>query len=114
MRHGAIRILGTVCVDLVGAVVLLVILAVVAGEVGADLGSNTNTVSDLDLGNLAANLDGLADDLVSNTEGKGNIFSPSSSYGVDIGSADTAGVDGDINIVFLERLERKLGHVRNT
>lgn len=42
LRDGAIRVRCTVCVDGVGAVVLLVSLAVVAGQVGTNLGSNTN------------------------------------------------------------------------
>jgi len=42
LRDGAIRVRCTVCVDGVGAVVLLVSLAVVAGQVGADLGTNTD------------------------------------------------------------------------
>jgi hypothetical protein len=42
LRDGAIRVRCTVCVDGVGAVVLLVSLAVVAGQVGTDLCTNTN------------------------------------------------------------------------
>jgi hypothetical protein len=114
LRNGTVGMLSTVCVDLVGAVVLHVVLAVVACEIGTDLSSNTNAVSNLDLGDLAANLDGLADDLVSNAERKGNIFSPSSGYGVDIRGADTASINGDVNIIILELLERKLGRVSDS
>jgi hypothetical protein len=101
-------VLGTICVDLVGAVVLLVGLAVVASQVGANLRANTNTVADLHLGDLGANLDNLANDLVSYAEGQRDILSPSSSDGVDVGSADTAGINGNVDIIILELLERKL------
>ena len=42
LRDGTIRVRCAVCVDGVGAVVLLVSLAVVAGQVGTDLGTNTD------------------------------------------------------------------------
>lgn len=41
---GTIFVWSAVCVDRVGAVVLLVSLAVVAGQVSLDLGTNTDTV----------------------------------------------------------------------
>lgn len=100
--------LSTVCVDLVGAVVLLVRLAVVASQVGANLSTNTSAVANLNLGDLGADLDDLADNLVSYAERKRNVLSPSASDGVDVGCADTAGIDGNVNIVLLELLEGKL------
>jgi hypothetical protein len=101
-------VLSTICVDLVGAVVLLVGLAVVASQVGADLRTNTNTVTDLHLGDLGADLDDLANDLVAYAEGQRDVLSPSSGDGVDVGSADTAGINGYVDIVVLKLLEGKL------
>ena len=100
--------LSTICVDLVGAVVLLVGLAVVAGQVGANLGTNTSAVANLDLCDLGADLDDLADDLVSYAERKRDVLSPSTGDGVNVRRADTASIDGNIDIVLLELLEGKL------
>jgi hypothetical protein len=108
LRDSAVSVLSTVCVDLVWAVVLLVRLAVVAGKIGADLSTNTSAVTNLNLGDLGADLDNLADDLVSYAERQRNVLSPSTSDGVDVGSADTASINGNVDIVFLELLERKL------
>ena len=52
LSDSAISVLSTVCVDGVGAVVLLVGLALRAGKVGSNLGTNTSTVANLDLGDL--------------------------------------------------------------
>lgn len=52
LGNSAISVLGAVCVDGVGAVVLLVALALGAGKIGSDLGTNTSTVANLDLGDL--------------------------------------------------------------
>jgi hypothetical protein len=104
----AVGVLGTVCVDLVGAVVLLVVLALVAGKIGANLSTDTSAVSNLDAGDLVTDLDNLADNLVSYAERKRKLLSPSSGNGVDVRSADTAGVNSNVDIVLLEFLERKL------
>lgn len=72
LSNGAISVLGAICVDGVGAVVFLVVLALWAGKVGANLSTNTGTVANLDPGNLAADLDDLANNFVSYAEGKGN------------------------------------------
>jgi hypothetical protein len=45
---------------------------------------------------------------VSYTKRKRDVLSPSSSDGVDVGSADTAGINGNVDIMLLELLERKL------
>lgn len=50
----------------VRAVVLLVSLAELALKTGTNLSTNTNTVSDLDGGHLAADLDCFANDFVAN------------------------------------------------
>jgi hypothetical protein len=64
--------------------VLLVVLALVASQVGTNLSSNTSTVANLDAGDLVADLDNLSDNLVSYAERKRNLLSPSTGDGVDI------------------------------
>jgi hypothetical protein len=95
----------TVCVDHLGAVVLLVRLAVDTLSASSDLGTNTNSLSLLELGDLVTCPQYAADNLVSNAK-RQRCLSPSSSDGVDIRAADTAGINGNINIVLLERLMR--------
>jgi hypothetical protein len=104
----AVGVLSTICVDLVGAVVFLVVLALVASKIGTNLSTDSGAVSDLDSGDLVTNLDDLANNLVSYAERQRKFLSPSSSDGVDIGSANTASIDGNVNIVLLKLLERKL------
>jgi hypothetical protein len=114
LRNSAIGVLGSVGVNLVGAVVLLVVLALVAGQVGTNLSTNTSAISNLDASDLVANLDDLSDNLVSYAERKRDVLSPSTGDGVNIGGANTAGVDRNVNVVLLELLERKLDHVSTT
>jgi hypothetical protein len=84
LGNSAVRVLSTVGVNLVGAVVLLVGLALIAGEIGTDLGTRTDTVSDLVLGDLRADLDNAANDLVSDAQGKRDLLAPTTSDGVDV------------------------------
>lgn len=70
--NSAIGVLSTVCVNRIRAVVLLIVLALIAGQVGANLSANTGTVANLDLGDLGSDLDDLTNDLVSYAERKGN------------------------------------------
>jgi hypothetical protein len=93
---------------LVGAVVFLVVLALGACKIGTNLSADTRAVTNLDLGDLGADLYDLSDNLVSNAEGKGDLLSPSSADGVDIGSANTASIDGDVDVMLLEFLEGQL------
>lgn len=97
---------GDVAAYHVWAVVLLVRLAVVAGQVGLDLGTDTDTVTDLkkavSTGNMsevrlttyldgfdgAANLDGTTNHLVANTKRQGSL-APATCDGVDIRPAYT-------------------------
>ena len=84
LGDSAVRVLSAVSIDLVRAVVLLVGLALVAGKIGADLGTRSNTVANLVLGDLGSDLDDAANDLVSYAQGKGNVVSPSTGDGVDV------------------------------
>lgn len=84
LGDSAVRVLSAVGIDLVRAVVLLVGLALVTGKIGADLGTRSNTVANLVLGDLGSDLDDAANDLVSYAQGKGNVVSPSTGDGVDV------------------------------
>jgi hypothetical protein len=106
LGNGAIGVLRAVCVDRVGAVVLLVGFAVVAREVGTNLGTNAGAVANLDVLDRGSDLDDLANDLVAYTERERDVLAPAAGDGVDVGSADTAGIDGDVNIVLFKLLER--------
>jgi len=124
LGNGTIWVWGTICVNGVWAVVLLVSLAVVASQVSADLGTNTDTVSDpvrllvrgvacvvtaclLDGLYVLADLNGATNNLVTDTEWERSL-TPTTSDGVDIGSADTTSVNGNVNVAVLERLELEL------
>lgn len=87
--------------DLVRAIVLIVALALLALETGPDLGADTDTVALLDGLDGLADLDGLAYDLVSHTDGQG-CATPTTVDGVDIGAADTAALDLDVDVVVAE------------
>ena len=70
-------------IDCLGAVVFLVGLAVVASQIGANLGTDTDSVADLDGSHVLADLDGAANNLVTDTKGKRNL-SPTSRNAVEI------------------------------
>ena len=55
---------GAVGVDSLGAVVLVVVVALLAVTAGVCLSTDTDAVTDLDVLDVASNLDGLADDFV--------------------------------------------------
>jgi hypothetical protein len=94
LAHCAIRMFRAVCVHLIRAVVLL--------------GTNTGTIANLYVLDLGADLDDLANDFVTYTEREWNILAPAAGNGVDVGGADTAGINGDVDIVLFELLEWKL------
>jgi hypothetical protein len=108
LGNSAIRVLRAVGINLIGAIVLLVGLAVVAREIGATLSANTNSVSNLDVLDLGADLDSFPDDLVAYAERQRDVLAPSTSDGVKIRRAYTAGVNRDINVILLKLLEGNL------
>ena len=108
LSNGAIFVRSTIGINGIGAVVFLVGLAVVTCEVGADLSSNTSAVANLEVFNLGANLYDFADDFVADAQRKGDIFSPSASYSVDVGCANATRIDSNVDIVVLELLQWKL------
>ena len=60
------------------------------------------------LGDLASDLDDAANDLVSYAERERNVLAPSTGGGVDVRGADTASINGDVDIVVLKLLQGKL------
>lgn len=84
--------------NLVRAVVLVVALALWALQASPDLSTHTNTVALLDRLDLRADLDGLAYNLMPDTDRKWRA-TPSAIDGVHVGSADTAAFNLDINVV---------------
>jgi hypothetical protein len=70
--------------DLLGAVVLIVILASVALQATVDLGADTDPLSNLELGDSVADMGDLADNLVTGANPVGRERSPSPSDGVDV------------------------------
>jgi len=94
----------TVCVDHLRAVVLLVTLAVDALSASTDLSTNTDSLALRELLDLVTNSEDSADNLVSYTERKRSV-APTTSDGVNVRSTDSAGINRDIDIVLLERLQ---------
>ena len=79
--------IGELCVvrvDHLGTVVLVVVLASVALEARVDLGSNTDSLADLELGHLVADVRDFADDLVAWTNPAGAELAPAAGDGVDV------------------------------
>lgn len=107
LRNGTIFVRSAVGVDGVRAVVLLVRLAVVAGEIGLDLSANADAVADLDCLHVLADLDGFADDLVADADWQWAL-APSAGDRVDIAATDTAALNSDVDVAVLEWLELEL------
>lgn len=85
------------------AVILVVALALRALQARPDLGTNTSTVANLECRNLGSNFYDLANDLVADSDGCWR-FTPATCDGVYIGTANTAALDLDIDIVLTECL----------
>ena len=88
-------------------VVLVVRLAKLALQTGTDLSTNTNTVSNLDGCHLVADFDSLADDFVTDTDWE-RAFAPAASDGMDIGAADSAALNLDVDVTVFELLRFEL------
>jgi len=94
----------TVCVNHLRAVVLLAGLAVHALSTRPDLSTNTDSVTLLELGDLVTDLEDSSYDFVADAKRKRSL-TPSTSDGVNIGTTDTTGVNGNVDIVLLEGLD---------
>ena len=73
-------------------VIFVVALALRALQACPNLRADTNTISNLNRGDLGADFDGFTNDFVANSEREviGHI-APASSNGMDIAATDTAG-----------------------
>ena len=74
LRNGLVRIslfgIGcSICIDLVRAIVLIVALALGALETGPDLSANTNAIPNFYCLDFGANLDNMANNLVTYADG---------------------------------------------
>ena len=87
----------------VGAIILIVRLADFTLKAGSDLSTYAHAIADFDSRNLVANTNGLANDLVADAKWQRSI-SPTSSDGVDIRTANTAGINLDVNVTLFEGL----------
>jgi hypothetical protein len=87
----------------VGAIVLIIALALRALQTSPNLCTDADSVSNLASGNSIADLDGLSDNFMANTDGQWH-FTPTSIDAVDIRTADTTAFDLDVDIVFTELL----------
>lgn len=88
-------------------VVLVVGLAKFALQTGTDLSANTNTVSNLDGGHFVADFDRFTDDFMTNANWE-RAFAPTASDGMDIGAADTAALNFDVDVAVFELLRFEL------
>jgi hypothetical protein len=98
---------GAVGIELVDAVGLVIVLALLALQAGVELGADADALARLDQSDLGPDAQGLANDLVADAEGEA-LAAPAAADGVDIGAADAAGLDLDLDIVVLEGLGRDL------
>ena len=89
--------------NLVRTVVLVVRFAKLALQTGTDLGTNTNTVSNLDGCHLVADFDGLTDDFVTDADWE-RAIAPTTSDGMDIRAADSAALNFDVDVSIFELL----------
>ena len=89
------------------AIILLIRLAELAFQACPDLSADTDTVTNLDGSHLVADFNGLANDLVADTNGE-RAVAPSASNGVNVGTTHTAALDLDINVTIFERFGLEL------
>lgn len=92
-----------ICVNTLGAVVLVAALALSAIHARPDLGADSNTVAYLDATDTVTDSNSLSDDLMADDE-RQMAFSPALAEGVHVRGAHTAVADRDFYVVVLERL----------
>lgn len=96
--ESSIQVRRTVGINLVLAVRLIVVLALLALQARVHLSTDTDALADLGHGDLLANLEDLANDLVADSE-RVRAASPVAGDGVHVAGADTAALDLDVDIV---------------
>jgi hypothetical protein len=85
----------------------LISFAVVASQICANLCADTNSIANFDVFDGLADLNCSSNYLVSNADWERD-FTPAASDSVDIATANSAGVDGDVNVMIFEWLEFEL------
>ena len=88
------------------------LLALCAIETAPDLRAHANTVAFLHRGDLGAGLEDFADDFVADHERRFDV-APAAGDGVQIAAADAAGLDADVDVVFIKFLGFILERVRH-
>lgn len=94
-----------------GAIVLIARLAHVALQASPDLRTNTNPVTHLHGGGLGTQSNDLANHFMTHTDGEAGL-TPAAGDGVDITAANTARLNGDLDIALTERLRFELNYNR--
>jgi len=89
------------------AVCLVVLLALRAVQAGRDLRTHADAVANLDARHLGADLDGRSDDFMAGNDGV-VLVAPAARHCVQVGTADTAACDLDIDVVVAKRLGLEL------
>ena len=90
------------------AIVLVIGFADFALEAGLDLGTNTNAIADFTGGHFIASLDHFTNDFMAHAYWQ-RAFAPTTVNGMDVGAADTACFDLDVNVAVFEGLWFELG-----
>ena len=95
-----------------GTIILIVRFAKLALQTRANLSADTHTISNLDGCDFVANLDGLADDFMTDADGEWAV-APTASDGMNIRAADAAALNLDVDVAVFKllwfELERRLG-----
>ena len=92
------------------AIVLILCSAQLTLHARPDLGADADAIALLDVLDGLSDLDGLANHFVADAE-RALEFTPAAGDGVDVGAANAAALDLDIDVVVLERLGLELGLV---
>jgi hypothetical protein len=98
-RGGELTEWGVVSVDRFGAVVLVVVVASITVQTTENLCSNTDSLTDLELGDFVSDVGDSSDNLVSWANPFIAQWTPTASDGVDVGSTNTTVGDGESDIV---------------
>lgn len=89
-------------------VVLVVRLAKLAFQTGTDLCANADPVSNLDGCNFVADFDSLANNFMADADWEWAV-APAAIDGMNVGAANPAALNFDVNITILELLRFELG-----
>jgi hypothetical protein len=102
LGDSSIWVFRSISIDLAGAVVFLIRFAIGAIQISANLRANTSPVANFEVFDFRADLDNFADNLVPYAEREWNIFAPATSDCMYVRGTDTAGVNGDVDIILLK------------